>query len=169
MVEPSKLKQVSNKVENENYAFRAYLKNHADLDQLDKQFLELHNELFLNYDCSKCRNCCIEYSASFEEEELSQVASFLNMTEEEFRDKYIENTFGGFELKATPCCFLKENGTCEIEACKPESCRSYPFTDKPERLLSLSSIVNSASICPVVFEMLERLKQEYRFKRRNKY
>ena len=91
------------------------------------------------------------------------------MTEKEFKDKYIKENFGEYQLNIKPCCFLKDDGGCEIEACKPENCRDYPFTNKPERLFSLLSILTSASICPVVFEMLERLKQEYRFKRRKRY
>lgn len=169
MIEPSKVKEAFEKVEDENYAFRAYLKNHADIDELDKQFLELHNELFVNYDCSKCRNCCTEYSASFEEQELDPVATYLKMSEKQFREKYIKEDFGGYQLKKSPCCFLKENGECEIEACKPISCREYPFTNRPERILSLFSIIESSRICPVVFEMIERLKKEYRFKMRERY
>lgn len=166
MIEPSKVKEEFNRIEDENYAFRAYLKNHADIDELDQQFLKLHKELFVNYDCSKCRNCCKEYSASFEEHELATVADFLKISEKEFRDNYIEEEFGEYQLKKRPCCFLKEDGSCGIEVCKPESCQGYPFTDRPERLFSLLSIIESASVCPVVFEMLERLKKEYRFKRR---
>ncbi len=166
VIEPLKVHEAFNRVEDENYAFRAYLKNHANEDELDKQFLKLHNELFLNYDCSKCRNCCKEYSATFEEHELEPVAVFLKMTEKEFRDKYIKENLGEHLLDKRPCCFLKEDGGCEIEACKPKSCRDYPFTNKPERLFSLLSILTSASICPVVFEMLERLKKEYGFKKK---
>ena len=166
VIEPSKVKEVFNKIENENYSFKTYLKNHADMDELDEQFLHLHKELFVNYDCSKCRNCCREYSASFEEEELAPVATLLKMEETEFRGKYIKENFGEYQLNIKPCCFLTEDGGCKIETCKPESCRDYPFTDKPERLFSLLSILDSASICPVVFEMLERLKKAYGFRRR---
>lgn len=91
------------------------------------------------------------------------------MAEEEFKDKYIKEDFGEYQLNVRPCCFLKDDGSCEIEACKPENCRDYPFTNKTERLSSMLSILTSASICPVVFEMLERLKQEYQFKRRKRY
>ena len=49
MIEPSRVKEEFNKVEDENYAFRAYLKSHADIDEFDEQFLELHNELFVNF------------------------------------------------------------------------------------------------------------------------
>lgn len=168
MIEPSKVNEAFNKVENENYAFRAYLKNHAHADKLDKQFLKLHNELFSNYDCSQCRNCCKEYSASFEEHELGPISAFLKMAEKEFRDKYIKEDLGEYSLKVNPCCFLKEDGGCEIEACKPVSCREYPFTNRPDRLFSLLNILTSASICPVVFEMLESLKKEYGFRKRNR-
>jgi Fe-S-cluster containining protein len=166
MIEPAKIKEAFNKIEDENYEFRTYLKSRADIDKLDRQFLELHKELFLNYDCSKCRNCCTEYSASFEKYELSKVADFLKIPEKEFMDKYIDEDFGEYQLKQRPCSFLKKDGNCEIEECKPESCKGYPFTDRPERIFSLFSIIESTSVCPVVFEMVERLKKEYRFKRR---
>jgi len=45
MIEPSEVREAFKRVERENYSFRAYLKNHADADELDEQFLELHNEL----------------------------------------------------------------------------------------------------------------------------
>jgi Fe-S-cluster containining protein len=167
VIEPSKIKEEFEKVERENYKFRTYLKNHSDSDELDEQFLELHNELFKVYDCSKCRNCCKEYSITFEENEIDQVSKLLKITKKEFMDKYIEETINGYDLKGKPCYFLNENGACEIEMCKPEGCRDYPFTNKPERLLSLISIVDFASVCPVVFEMLERLKKTYGFKRLN--
>lgn len=166
MIEPSRVREAFKRVERENYSFRAYLKNHADVDELDEQFLALHNELFSKYDCSKCRNCCREYSACFEENELGPVADFLGITETEFRNKYIKEYFGEYQLNTNPCCFLEEDGGCKIEACKPLSCKDYPFTNRPERLFSLLSIIESTSICPVVYEMIERLKQIYRFKRR---
>src|SRR5665648_177329 len=96
-------------------------KNHADEDELDEQFLKLHNELFLGYDCNICRNCCVEYSTSFKEDELDSVAAFLMMGEKDFRDKYIKEEFGSYQLNVRPCCFLKEDGGCQIEVCKPVS------------------------------------------------
>lgn len=46
MVEPSKVNEAYKRIEKENYSFRVYLKNHADEDELDAQFLALHKELF---------------------------------------------------------------------------------------------------------------------------
>lgn len=165
MIESSRIKDEFKKVEKENYRFRTYLKIHADEDELDEQFLELHNELFKNYDCNKCRNCCREYVMTFEESDINSVAKELKITKDEVINKYIKITGNGYESKDKICCFLNEkDGTCKIENCKPEGCREYPFTNKPERLFSLLSIIESASVCPVVFEMLERLKKIYRFR-----
>ena len=58
MIEPSKIKETAKRYEDENLQFRSFLKNRADYDELDKQFLDLHNELFAGYDCCKCANCC---------------------------------------------------------------------------------------------------------------
>ncbi|MPM73927.1 hypothetical protein SDC9_120912 [bioreactor metagenome] len=164
MIDPAKIKKEFEKVESENYKFRTYLKNHADIEELDEQFLQLHNELFKSYNCSKCRNCCKEYSIEFEEIEIVQASMLLKITKKDFMDKYIECTDNGYEVKVSPCCFLSEEGGCKIEKCKPKGCKEYPFTNKPERLFSLLNIVDFASVCPVVFEMLERLKKTYGFK-----
>lgn len=100
---------------------------------------------------------------------MKEASKLLKSTKEEFMDKYIEEIINGYDLKGKPCCFLTKKGACEIEKCKPEGCRDYPFTNKPERLLSLISIVDFASICPVVFEILEKLKKIYAFKRRGRH
>ena len=58
MIKPEEVAGQAKRKENENIRFRSYLKNHAEEETLDRQFLELHKEIFDGYDCSKCRNCC---------------------------------------------------------------------------------------------------------------
>lgn len=41
-----------------------------------------------------------------------------------------------------------------------------PYTDQPERLWSLLGMLDTITICPVAFEIFERLKKEYGFRRR---
>ena len=31
----------------------------------------------------------------------------------------------------------EEDGSCKLGDCKPDSCKTYPYTDQPERLFSL--------------------------------
>ena len=166
MIKPSEVKARAERLEDENYKFRSFLKNHAEEKKLDRQFLDLHNELFGNYDCSSCRNCCKESAATLKDEEIPAIASFLQMPKDDFVKKYIKEDFDGYELKDTPCCFLGEDNACLIEGCKPQSCKEYPYTNKPGRLGSLLGIMGSASVCPVVFEIIERLKKVYGFRPR---
>ena len=163
MISPEEVCKAAKKKERENLRFRIFLKNHADDEELDQQFLALHNELFDGYDCSLCANCCRAYSTALEEDEISAISDHLGMTAESFQAKYLAQGEEGLELKG-PCAFLKDDGRCEIESCKPRQCREYPYTDKPGRLFSLYGILTSAEHCPVVYEILERLKKMYHFR-----
>ena len=165
MIDPSEISAAASRKESENLRFRAFLMNNADPDLLDKQFLELHNELFTGYDCRKCNNCCRAYNAVVQEDEIDSIAAFLGLTGQDFSEKYLVQTIEGFEIKA-PCCFLNANGECLIQECKPAECRDFPYTDKPDRISSLLGVVSFAEVCPVVFEIVERLKKAYRFKTR---
>lgn len=40
-------------------------------------------------------------------------------------------------------------------------CKKYPYIDQPERLFSLWGMLDIVTICPVAFEIYERLKQEF--------
>ena len=49
MISPNKVFAAATKRENENLRFRTFLKKHADPDELDRQFLALHKELFAGF------------------------------------------------------------------------------------------------------------------------
>ena len=166
MISPDKARAEARKRENENYKFRTFLKCHADDDELDRQFLSLHKELFADYDCSKCRNCCKMYKGSIPEEDIDRDAQYLGITREQFIDTYLEKEKYdmNYQTKHEPCDFLQEDGNCKLGDCKPDNCKKYPYTDQPERLSSLLSVLDTVEVCPVAFEIYERLKKEYRFR-----
>ena len=166
MIHPDKVRTEAKKKENENFKFRSYLKGHADEAELDRQFLQLHKELFENYDCTKCRNCCKMYKASIPEGDIDKDAQYLGITPEKFIASYLEKDEYGlnYQTKHKPCDFLQEDGSCKLGDCKPDSCKKYPYTDQPERLSSLLSVLDVIEICPVAFEIFERLKEEYGFR-----
>ena len=166
MIHPDKVREEAKRKENENFKFRSYLKGHADEDELDRQFLQLHKELFRNYDCSKFRNCCKMYKASIPAEDIDRNAQYLGITSGQFIASYLEKDEYGlnYQTKHKPCDFLQEDGNCKLGDCKPDSCKKYPYTDQPERLSSLLSVLDVIEICPVAFEIFERLKKEYRFR-----
>lgn len=164
MISPKDVHSAAKRLEKENIRFRVFLKNHADPDDLDRKFNDLHQELFTGYDCCQCGNCCRTYRTSLKDSEVGSIAAFLNMTASDFADRYLVEGSEGYELKP-PCPFFGADGKCVIQECKPEECRDFPYTDKPDRWSSLYSILDFAEQCPVVFEMLERLKSIFHFRR----
>lgn len=165
MIRPERMKYKGKRKLNENYRFRIFLKNNAEEYELDQQFKELHEELFVNYDCSQCRNCCKDFFGMIPFEDISKDAKYLNMSEETFKSVFLdEETREGYFTKHRPCDFFdKKTNSCILGDCKPVGCKEYPHTNKPNRLSSMLGIVEASAICPVVYEMLERLKKEYDF------
>jgi len=169
MIEPHNIKKVSKKYTDKNIKFRAFLKNRADPDELDQQFRDLHNEIFVKdeYDCCKCANCCRLYDTRIEQKDIPAIAKYLGQTENDFIEKYLaqdNEEEGVFIIIDKPCSFLDTNGECRIYEVRPLECVDFPHTNKPDRLFSLMGIMDSAEDCPVVFEIIERLKQIYNFR-----
>ena len=46
MIHPDKIQEAARKKENENFRFRSYLKKYGKEEEIDRQFLRLHKELF---------------------------------------------------------------------------------------------------------------------------
>jgi Fe-S-cluster containining protein len=169
MIEPKNIKEISKKYADKNIKFRTFLKNRADSDELDQQFRDLHNEIFVRdeYDCCKCANCCRLYDTRIEQKDIPAIAEYLGQKESGFIEKYLtqdEEEEGVFIVKDKPCSFLGADGKCRIYRVRPLVCRDFPHTDTPDRLFSLMGIIDSAEDCPVVFEIIERLKQIYCFR-----
>ena len=166
MINPSKINKAAEKQYEENVKFRQFLKEHANSDKLDAQFLELHKELFANYDCCKCANCCRAYTVVLNENDVEIVSQHLDQSKIDFINENMEKSFfdeGDYIMKIQPCIFLCGDGKCQINDIKPSTCKDFPFTDKPDRISSMYSIIDFAHECPVVFEILERLKEMYGF------
>lgn len=140
------------------------LEKHADPDELDEKFFALHEELFDGYDCCKCGNCCRAISTSLSGEEITAIAAHIGMERQEFVAQYLVQDVDGWVIPSH-YQFFGANGKCQIQVCKPEECKGFPYTDKPDRLSSMYSILSFAEVRPVVYEILERLKEYYHFRK----
>lgn len=116
MVRPSKLRFLTEKNRNNNYRFRTWLKMNADSEDLDQRFLRLHRELFEDYECNRCRNCCKQYYGSIPAVDIKKDAEGLNMSVQEFIDKYLDEEKGmedgAYITKDQPCSLLLDDGSC---------------------------------------------------------
>ena len=166
MLQPEELKKTAPGYERENLRFRSFLKKYADSAELDQLFEELHNRLFDGYDCCSCGNCCRDFNICFSDEDIKRIAEHLNLTEAGFISSFLTVDDEGEYVVEPPCIFLEPDGRCRIQICKPVECAGFPFTDKPDRLSCLYGVMDFAQSCPVVFEIVEELKQIYGFRRR---
>jgi Fe-S-cluster containining protein len=136
MISPAGVTAVVQKLEAENLKFRTFLRSRVNDDELDAHFRRLHTELFADYDCCACTNCCKEYTILIGADEVSPVARYLGTSDGEFIAEYLtenvnpDENEGEYKFKASPCAFLGEDGRCEVQECKPSVCRDYPYTDK---------------------------------------
>ena len=111
MLPARKIHFEAKKKEKENLRFRSFLKCNADEEELDQQFLQLHKELFENFDCGRCRNCCKEYCAELTADEVKEVAEYLKMEEPQFVQIYLEKdeTEGTYLTKNKKCDFIQKS------------------------------------------------------------
>lgn len=159
MLPPSKLQKAFKRVEEENWMLRAFLKG-QDPDEVDNIVHNLHKELFEGCDCIACSNCCKAIAPIVKGNEIKVISAQLKLTPAEFKSKYLIKTNEGFIINKKPCPFLTENG-CSIYEHRPGNCREYPFTHKKEIWTRLINLVENCAVCPVVFEIFERLKKHY--------
>lgn len=106
----------------------------------------------LRFECSECGQCCSGASSYVEvsDPEAKTIAGFLNLTEQQFLEQYIEVPKNGelLRLKSREngdCVFLADNRCC-IYPARPLQCRTYPFW--PENLKSPYRWRLAARDCP---------------------
>jgi len=157
-----KYKRMAKKKENENYRLRSFLKT-RDVKEVDKIFREAHSYVFSKIKCSECMNCCKVYNLSITGDEAKRISKHSGITLSQLKalGEYDEES-NCYNIKRKPCMFLKDN-KCSIEECKPESCIGYPGTNSEGVVWRLFSILDSSLVCPAVYEILEYVKEDYRF------
>lgn len=160
MQTPEKLKKEFNRVEGENWTFRAFLKG-TEPDDLDKLVNEFHSVLFKEMDCKACRNCCKNIVPALSNKDIARLSKTFEMTFDEFKAKYLVKSEGEWVINSKPCPFLSVEG-CSVYDVRPTACREYPYTDKKETVHRLYNMISNCEVCPVVFEVIERLKKVYK-------
>lgn len=148
--------------EDENFKFRSYLKG-QNTKKIDKIVQRLNSEISNRIDCTTCGNCCMKLKPCINEEDILRLSHRLNRTPQQIKNDYIEREEGEHSFKNFPCSFLKEK-KCTIYEDRPEDCRSFPHLHKKRFISRLWGVIENYSICPIVFNVLEKLKTELNYK-----
>ena len=163
-----KIALIGKQKKEENFDFRIFLKG-TDFKRVDKIIHRLDKEIRSQIDCKKCGNCCKSLRPCVTESEVDTLSRIDNLTQTNFIKRFVEinNVEGIKYLKDTPCKYL-ENKTCSIYTYRPEDCKSYPHTQKPDFISRTLGMIDNYEICPIVFNLFEQLKEELDYKHHKK-
>jgi Fe-S-cluster containining protein len=156
------IKRIAAEKEMENDVFRIFL-NQQEGVQIDAIVHKLNTEITPGIDCTQCGNCCKSLITVTSEETLS-LAKHLQISPTGFKEKYIEESEQGrMIVNAIPCHFLS-SGRCTIYEHRFTQCRDFPYLHKPNFTGRLFGTLMYYPVCPIIFNVVERLKEELNFK-----
>jgi Fe-S-cluster containining protein len=145
--------------EPENKKFLSGLKK-KDPRKVDNEFHQMHDQVFDEVDCLQCANCCKTTSPIFYENDIERVARALRMKPGNFIEKYLRiDEDKDYVLKSSPCPFLDSDNYCSVYDDRPKACREYPHTNRKKMVQIMDLTFKNTTVCPAVFEMVERLKK----------
>ena len=85
------------------------------------------------YQCDRCTACCRwPGDVRITDEEVTKIASFFDLTEQEFIDQHtrVNSARNGLSILENEdhSCSMLVNGGCLIHEAKPEQCKGFPNT-----------------------------------------
>lgn len=150
----------------ENLDFRNFVKIDSDLSdrRLNAVLQETTEQVWSSIDCRTCANCCKTRQPVFSRSEAQHIATDLGMTLEDLVAHYLTSDAdaGKYITRQCPCPFLEDN-LCSIYAVRPAVCKNYPHLHRNLRS-RLWQLLDNASICPIVYNVLENLKTRLGFR-----
>lgn len=155
------IKAMATEREEENVAFRTYLKLHdLSSEEIDAIVHDILADVTAQIDCTKCGNCCEVIRPTLDDEDIHIFTEGLGMPEDQFRTQYLsyEKDFHHrIIFNSLPCPFLEDHKCVNYES-RPKECRSYPHLHKADITGRLLGILHNYEICPIVFNVYERMK-----------
>ncbi|MFH2137298.1 MAG: YkgJ family cysteine cluster protein [Candidatus Omnitrophota bacterium] len=149
-IDLNKITQLAIEQEEENREFNSFLKSIQDTRKIDKIVHSLYKQVSAKIDCTSCGNCCKLMDPVFKAKDIAKLSKSI-------KDCLIEDKEEDFVFKTSPCLLLKET-KCLQYLSRPEGCRSYPHLDRKDFISRLAEVMESYSICPIVFNVYEGLK-----------
>ncbi|MFH1312348.1 MAG: YkgJ family cysteine cluster protein [Candidatus Eisenbacteria bacterium] len=160
----SRIETLTRQNHDENTQYR-YLLDICDLSTKDidtivrKHYRAVSGEI----ECRDCGNCCKVFRPMLTASDIDRLAVRLKIPREDFITKYLNAYKDGEEhyYKLTPCPFLVDNA-CSVYSDRPDACRVYPSLRRAGFVARLDRAFSSCSVCPIVYNVYERVKQEIR-------
>ncbi len=147
---------------NENDDFVQFLRN-RDNEPLDSLAHQVNDTISAVIDCTACGNCCRSLVINVASQEVGLLAEYLQLSEEAAKEKYIEESQqGNCYINTIPCHFLSNN-KCTIYEARFTECRDFPHLHKPGFKDRLSGTLMHFGRCPIIYNVIEKMKVQLGF------
>lgn len=159
--DPKVVAKLAEEREEINWRFRTFLKNiDLKIEELDDIVHQHYEDVASQIDCCACGNCCRQILPTLDDADVTRLAAGLGTTVDEIVAQYLtRDEDNNLSCNRRPCPFLSGN-RCHVYGHRPGTCRSYSHLQKDEFVFRLTQAVNNCSICPISFNVFERLKDE---------
>lgn len=160
--DPKRVAQLAREREDENWRFRSFLKaSGLKIEAVDSVVLRHFEDVSSRIDCRACGNCCRAILPVLSESDVERLASGLGISETELIDRFLvaKEGEGTWTFNSRPCPLLSGK-FCTAYESRPDDCRSFPHLHKDEFVFRTMQVVVNCLICPIVFNVFERLKEE---------
>ena len=128
---------------------------------LDQRFQQAHDQAFEQVDCLSCANCCKTMSPRVSHRDIRRIAKVLGLSERHFTERYLyRDEEGEYLMNEAPCPFLGSDNKCLIYEDRPAACANFPHTTHRKMHKHLNTAGHNYDRCPIVYTVLERLKQD---------
>ena len=149
--------------EGENDALRLFLKR-QDGTAVDVLVHEINEEITPKIDCTQCGNCCKSLMINVTPVEAQSLSTYLIEPLALVKEKYIETSEQGqMIINTIPCHFLADS-KCTIYDNRFTECREFPHLHKDNFTTRLFGTLMYYAMCPIIFNVVEALKERLAFK-----
>lgn len=154
----SRIKKLTEKNSRENIEFKLFLKM-QNSRRIDAMVKELDKDIKANINCLDCGNCCHILQIPITDSDIKRISQTDKISFDTYTEKFteIDDEDGLRYMKKSPCLYLDGN-FCKIYSDRMLACRAFPYIDKPNFTNRTQMMFAMAEVCPIVFNLLEKLK-----------
>ena len=129
---------------------------------LDKLILKADESIWKELDCLDCANCCKTMSPTYTKMDIQRISRFLNMTEKDFKKKWLFRDKNGDWLNAQlPCQFLDaETNKCTVYEVRPKDCAGFPHHTKRRMVDYMHVYKQNIEYCPATYRVIQKMMEE---------
>ncbi len=148
----------------ENDLFKIFVKEHNS-EEVDNLVSQLDKAISPQINCTDCGNCCKSLMVLISDSEADNLSDHLSQSRETFDKEYLEKGSNGLMImNRMPCPFLSDN-KCSVYEHRFEGCKEFPALHLPNFTRRLFTTFMHYDRCPIIFNVVEQLKDELGFER----